>query len=201
MKTYKIWNSKASEKQLQQLASQINDGETGIIPTDTMYALVGNALDPKVVDRICKIKGINPDKTNLSIMCSDISMASEYARIDNKGFRLLKEYTPGAFTWLFRSVSSLPKAFKGRKTVGIRIPANDFCRELISISGKPLITTSINFKDEDYAVSPGLIFEAYENSVDFMVEGEDGSIGESTIVDCTGDEPEIIRQGLGEIDL
>lgn len=197
MNTIKIWNNKASDKQLRDISARIEEGEVCIIPTDTRYAIVGNALDSKVVDRICRIKGINPEKTNLSILCSDISMAAEYARIDNAGFRLLKTNVPGPFTWLFKTVSTLPRAFKGRKTVGIRIADNEFCHDLISTLGKPLITTSVEHEDEDYTINPGLIAEAYEGAVDLMVEGEEGITDESTIVDCTSSEPEIVRQGLG----
>lgn len=200
MKSIKIWNNKASEQQLNQLSERMKEGEIAIIPTDTMYAIVGDALNVKVVDRICKLKNINPDKTNLSIICSDISMAAEYSRIDNKGFKLLREYCPGPFTFLFKSASTLPRAFKGRKTVGIRIPDNQFTTDLVERMGNPLITTSIEYEDEDYAINPELISEAYEGRVDIMVEGETGTTEVSTIVDCTLDTPEIIREGLGKMD-
>ena len=200
MKSIKIWNNKASEQQLNQLSERMKGGEIAIIPTDTMYAIVGDALNIKVVDRICKLKNINPDKTNLSIICSDISMAAEYSRIDNKGFKLLREYCPGPFTFLFKSASTLPRAFKGRKTVGIRIPDNRFTTDLVERMGNPLITTSIEYEDEDYAINPELISEAYEGRVDIMVEGEAGTTEVSTIVDCTLDTPEIIREGLGKMD-
>ncbi len=201
MNIIKIWNDNASERQLHDIAMRLKEGEIAIIPTDTMYGIVGDALNMKAVERICRLKGINPEKTNLSIICHDISMAAEYSRIDNRGFRLLKEYTPGPFTFLFRSASTLPKAFKSRKTVGIRIPACEFDRQLVKAMRGPLITTTIEYSDEDYAVSPGLIAEAYDNKVELMVEGEDGSTGLSTIIDCTGNEPEIVRQGIGIIDL
>ena len=200
MKSIKIWNNKASEQQLNQLSERMKEGEIAIIPTDTMYAIVGDALNVKVVDRICKLKNINPDKTNLSIICSDISMAAEYSRIDNKGFKLLREYCPGPFTFLFKSASTLPRAFKGRKTVGIRIPDNRFTTDLVERMGNPLITTSIEYEDEDYAINPELISEAYEGRVDIMVKGEAGTTEVSTIVDCTLDTPEIIREGLGKMD-
>lgn len=200
MKSIKIWNNKASEQQLNQLSERMKEGEIAIIPTDTMYAIVGDALNIKVVDRICKLKNINPDKTNLSIICSDISMAAEYSRIDNKGFKLLREYCPGPFTFLFKSASTLPRAFKGRKTVGIRIPDNQVTTDLVERMGNPLITTSIEYEDEDYAINPELISEAYEGRVDIMVEGEAGTTEVSTIVDCTLDTPEIIREGLGKMD-
>ena len=199
MNTIKIWNDSASERQLKDICQRLEAGEIAIVPTDTMYAIVGDALNSKTVDRICRLKGINPDKTNLSIICSDISMAAEYARIDNRDFKLLKNNTPGPFTFLFKSSSSLPKAFKGRKMVGIRIPDNQFDRDLVERLGHPLITTSIEYDDEDYAVNPELIAERYYNQVDLMIEGPDGTTDVSTIVDCTGDDPEITRQGKGEI--
>lgn len=201
MNTIKIWNDSPSEKQAEQIAGFLDDGKIAIMPTDTAYAIVADALDSKAVERVCRLKNINPEKTNLSIICSDISMASEYARIDNKGFRLLKEYTPGQFTFLFRTASTLPRAFKGRKTVGIRIPDCTTCRAVAEKLGRPLISTTIQYEDSDHAESPELIAEAYNDRVDLMVEGERGSENLSTVVDCTGNDPEIIRQGIGEIDL
>ena len=188
-----------SDRQLDDVASRLRDSEIAVIPTDTTYAIVGDALNMKAIERICNLKRINTEKTNLSVICSDISMASEYARIEDKGFRLMKECCPGPFTFLFRCASKLPRAFKGRKVVGIRIPSNEFDRQLAAALGNPVITTSIEYDDEDYAVNPGLIAENYEGKVDFMVEGEDGSTEVSTIVDCTGPEPEIVRQGKGII--
>lgn len=199
MNTIKIWNARASERQLHDISQRLKEGELAVIPTDTMYAVVGDALNMRAVDRLCRIKGINPDKTNLSIICSDISMASEYSRIDNSGFRLMKQHCPGPFTFLFKAASTLPRAFKGRKVVGVRIPDHEFARQLAETLGNPIITTSIEYEDEDHAVSPGLIAETYENKVEMMVEGDDGTTDVSTIVDCTGDQPEIIRQGVGEL--
>lgn len=199
MKTIKIWNNDASERQLDQICALIRDGEILIIPTDTLYGIVCDALNPKSIERICRLKGINPDKTNLSIICSDISMASEYSRFDNKSFQLLRDNTPGPFTFLFKTASSLPKAFKGRKTVGVRIPGNKFCLDLVGRLGHPLLTTSIEYDDEDYARNPELIAEAYEGKVDTVILGDDGDTTPSTIIDCTGPAPEIIRQGKGEL--
>ena len=199
MNTIKIWNARASERQLHDISQRLKEGELAVIPTDTMYAVVGDALNMRAVDRLCRLKGINPDKTNLSIICSDISMASEYSRIDNTGFRLMKQHCPGPFTFLFKAASTLPRAFKGRKVVGVRIPDHEFARQLAGTLGNPIITTSIEYEDEDHAMSPGLIAETYENKVEMMVEGDDGSTDVSTIVDCTGDQPEIVRQGVGEL--
>ncbi len=198
MRTIKIWN-KPSESQLKEIADAMRRGDIAIIPTDTSYGIAGDALNVKSVDKICKLKRINPDKSNLSVICSDIAMAAEYSRIDDTAFRLIKDNTPGAFTFLLRTASKLPKAFKNRKTVGIRIPDNEFSRMLAEELGNPVITSSIEYDDEDHAVNPGLIAESYEGSVDFMVEGEEGSTDFSTIVDCTGSEPLIIREGKGEL--
>lgn len=194
MNTVKIWNDNPSDKQLDDISAILDDGQTAIIPTDTMYALVCDAMNMRAIERICKLKGINPEKTNLSILCADISMASEYARIDNKGFAILKNETPGPVTLLFRTVSNLPRAFKNRKTVGIRIPANETARRIVERMGRPLLTTTIQYKDEDYAVNPELIAEAYEGRIDLMVDGGQGGTEQSTIIDCTGNEPVVIRE-------
>lgn len=200
MKTIKIWNDNPSDKQIAEAAEALDEGKTMVIPTDTLYALACDALNTKAIEKICRLKGINPEKTHLSIICSDISMASEYAKFDNYAFQLMKRLTPGAYTFLFRSASSLPKAFKGRKVVGIRIPDNSFDRRLAEVLGHPVMSTSIKFESDDYAMHPELIAENYADKVDVMVEGEYGTIEESTIIDCTGSEPVIVRQGKGEVD-
>ncbi len=197
MKTIKIWNDLPSDRQLNEICRDLEMGALMIIPTDTIYAIVCDALNPKAIDRLCQLKRINPEKTNLSAICYDISMAAEYSRIDNQGFKILKENTPGPFTFLFKSASTLPKAFKGRKTVGIRIPDNNTCRLIAERLGHPLLTTSIEYEDEDYARNPELIAEAYNDKVETFIEGEEGDIVPSTIVDLTSGEPEIIREGKG----
>nr|QJR98306.1 threonylcarbamoyl-AMP synthase [uncultured Muribaculaceae bacterium] len=199
MKIMKIWNDQASERQLSEICRDLEDGQTMILPTDSLYAIACDALNPKAIEKICRLKGINPEKTNLSIICSDISMAAEYARFDNYAFRMLRDNTPGPFTFLFKSASTLPKAFKGRKIVGVRIPDNQTCRDIVARLGHPILSTSIEYSDPDYAINPGLIAEAYNDKVEFFIEGEDGTTEVSTIVDCTGKEAEIVREGLGNL--
>lgn len=196
MKIIKIWGE-PSDRQLKSIADSIREGNIAIVPTDTCYAIAGDALNVKSVERICKLKGINPEKSTLSIICSDIRMAAEYSRIENNVFHLLKQLCPGAFTFLVRAASKLPRAFKNRKVVGIRIPDNVFCRKLAEELGNPLITSSIQYEDLDHAISPGLIADSYEDKVDFMVEDDEGSVDVSTVVDCTGDEPTVTREGKG----
>lgn len=194
MNTVKIWNDNPSDKQLDEIAAILEDGQTAIIPTDTMYALTCDAMNMRAIERICRLKGINPEKTNLSILCSDISMASEYARIDNKGFSILKNETPGPVTLLFRTVSSLPRAFKNRKTVGIRIPDSHTARSIVERLGRPLLTTTIQYEDEDYATNPELIAETYDHQIDLMVDAGKGGMVQSTIIDCTGNDPVVVRE-------
>ncbi len=199
MKTIKIWSDNPSEKQLREITEALQNGEVIIIPTDTLYGIACDSLNAKAIERICRIKNINPAKNTLSILCDDISMASEYSRYDNYAFKMLKELTPGPYTFIFKTSSTLPKAFKDRKNVGVRIPANETTRRIVEMLGRPLMNASIDYEDEDYAINPELIAEKYEHEVDMIVEGEDGEMEPSTIIDCTGREPEVIRYGKGEI--
>lgn len=200
MKIIKVWNDDPSDRQITELTDLLKVGEIAIIPTDTLYAIACDALNQKAVERLCKIKGINPDKTNLSIICDDISMASEYARYDNYAFHLMRQYAPGPFTFLFKAAASLPKVFKRRKNVGVRIPSNNVCRDVVKKLGNPLLVTSIEYADEDYGRNPELIMEAYDRQVDIMVDGGEGGLMPSTIVDCRGSEAEVVREGLGKFE-
>ena len=195
MQTLKIYNQNIAENQIRQVTEILKDGGVIVIPTDTLYAVACDALNPKAIEKVCKLKGINPEKTNLSILCSDISMVSDYAKFDNYAFKLMKDNTPGPFTFLFRAASSLPRAFKGRKIVGIRIPDNEAVKKIVESLGNPLLSTSVTFRDEDYGINPELIEEEYQDKADLMVIGDEGSLVPSAIVDCTGGEPEIIREG------
>lgn len=201
METIKIWNDNPSEDQLQQICSRLEKGDIMLYPTDTLYAIGCDAMNVKAIERICRLKGINPDKTNLSIICASISQASEYARIDDTGYRLMRDYTPGPFTFLFHASSRLPKAFKGRKTVGIRVPNCNLDLKLVEYLGKPLLTTSVECDDTDYTVNPSLLAEAYQGRADFLIDGGEGSTEPSTIIDCTDRNPQVLRAGKGKIEL
>ncbi len=202
MDILKIWNDNPSDRQARDVANLIAQGELVIIPTDSVYAIVCDALNPKAIEALCRLKGLNPDKNNLSILCSDISMAADYAHIENQGFRLLKQYTPGPFTFLFRAGRNLPRPFKWRKTAGVRIPDSLTARKIVEALGHPLLTTSIIFDDSDEAREPELIAERYASSgVALTVDAGPGGEEYSTIVDCTDDaDPHITRQGKGQLD-
>lgn len=195
METIKIYNDKIADNQVEQIIDILKSGGIIITPTDTLYAIACDALNSKAIEKVCSLKGINPEKTNLSVLCSDISMVSDYAKFDNYAFRLMKENTPGPFTFLFRAASTLPRAFKGRKIVGIRIPDNEVVKKIIEALGNPLLSTSIIYQDEDYGTNPDLMEEEYENKVDLLIKGEEGKLTPSAIIDCTGNQPEIIREG------
>ena len=157
MKLLKIILSNPNERFIDMAVDALADGEIIIYPTDSLYALGCDALNNNAIEKICKIKGIRSDKTNLSIICNSISQAAEYARISNDIFSLMKNNLPGPFTFILPALSKLPKAFKKRRTVGIRIPDNNVAQKLVEKLGHPIMTTSIQFEDEDYGCEPELI--------------------------------------------
>ena len=201
MKIVKIWGEELAERQLHEISKILTDGNIIISPTDTLYAIMCDAMSPKAIEAVCRLKGINPDKSNLSIICSDISMAAEYANFNNATFKLLKELVPGPYTFLCKAAHSLPSAFKRRKIVGVRIPGFKANRQLAETLGNPLLTTSIKYDDDDYAVNPELIEEAYNDRVELMIQGPDGGLEPSTIINCVGNEFEIVREGKGPVDM
>ncbi|MCM1319672.1 MAG: L-threonylcarbamoyladenylate synthase [Muribaculaceae bacterium] len=201
MDTFQIWGNALSERQARDFASRLDDGQLMIYPTDTLYAIGCDALNTKAIEHLCRVQGLNPEKISLSIICRDISQAAEYARIDNKGFKLLKEHSPGPFTFIFKANSTLPKAFKGRKQVGIRIPDCEAPKQIVEALGRPILTASIHADEEDYTINPELIAESYAYKADFILVGDEAVAEPSTIVDCSGSEPEILRQGKGRLSL
>lgn len=199
MKILKMYTSNINDRFMDEVVDVLNDGGIVIYPTDTLYAIGCNALNNSAIERICKIKGINPQRTNLSIVCSDISQASQYARIDNSTYQLLRENLPGAFTFILPAASTLPKAFKGRKTVGVRVPDNVIAREITKRLGNPILTTSIEWDDDpEDGCNPQAIAMKYEDVVDIVIDGGYGELMPSTVVDCVDSKnPEIIREGKG----
>ena len=201
MKILKMYTSNINDRFMDEVIDTLRDGGIVIYPTDTLYAIGCDALKNNAIERICKIKGINPQRTNLSIVCSDISQASQYARIDNRAFQLLRENLPGAFTFILPAASTLPKVFKGRKAVGIRVPDNVIACEIAARLGNPILTTSIEWDDDpEDGCNPQAIAMKYEDVVDIVIDGGSGELTPSTIVDCTDSAaPEIVREGKGEL--
>lgn len=199
MKILKIYNENPNDRHIDEAVEVLRDGGIIIYPTDTLYALGCDALNNGAIERICKLKGVKSDKTNLSIICRDISQVAEYARFNNDDFKLMRNNLPGAFTFIFPALSKLPKAFKGRKTVGVRVPDNNIARLLVERLGNPILSSSVKCEDEDYGCEPELIAQCYGNDVELILDAGRSGSEPSTVVDCTGDEREIVRQGKGEL--
>lgn len=197
----RLYEENPNQKEIDKLVKILQDGGLIIYPTDTVYAIGCDALNVRAVEEICRIKDINPAKSNLSIICYDLSNISEYAKVDNATFKLMKKNLPGAFTFILNTTSSLPKIYKNKKTVGIRVPDNNIIRELVRCLGNPILTTSVKDDDEvvEYTTDPELIHEKYGDIVDVVIDGGYGGVEGSTVVDCTLGEPEIVRQGKGEL--
>ena len=202
MQLVKIYPDNPNRKAIQQIVQALRDGAIIIYPTDTLYALGCDALNVRAVEHICRIKGIDPAKANLSIVCQDLSDVARYTRIDNTAHRLLRKCLPGAFTVILPASSQLPKIFKQRKCVGVRVPDNNIARSIVEELGNPLLSTSVatNHDEPEYTTNPELIAEQYGSQVDYVIDGGEGDIVGSTIIDCTQGEPEVVRQGKGVIE-
>jgi tRNA threonylcarbamoyl adenosine modification protein (Sua5/YciO/YrdC/YwlC family) len=202
MNVLQMFPTSLNERYLDIATEVLRNGGIIVYPTDTLYAIGCDALNRRAIERICAIKGINPQKTNLSIICSDFSQAAEYARIDNHAFKIMKEYLPGPFTFLLPAASTLPKIFKDRKVVGVRIPDNAIATQLAATLGNPLLTTSIQWDNEypDEAIDPQSVQYRYRDIADLFIDGGDGSTEPSTVVDLTDStSPQIVRQGAGQL--
>lgn len=198
-----MYPTSINDKYVDTLVSALRDGAVIIYPTDTLYALACDALNNRAIEKICKIKGLDPDRNTLSIVCSDISQASEYVRIDNHAFKMLKKYLPGPFTFILPAATTLPKVFKGRKTVGLRVPDNSIATAIASSLGNPLMSTSVQIdEDEPYeSAMPESLAMKYEGMADYIIDEGDGGIVPSTVVDITDStSPEVLREGKGEFD-
>lgn len=203
MRILKMYPTSINDKYVDTLVSALRDGAVIIYPTDTLYALACDALNNRAIEKICKIKGLDPDRNTLSIVCSDISQASEYVRIDNHAFKMLKKYLPGPFTFILPAATTLPKVFKGRKTVGLRVPDNSIATAIASSLGNPLMSTSVQIdEDEPYeSAMPESLAMKYEGMADYIIDAGDGGIVPSTVVDITDStSPEVLRDGKGEFD-
>lgn len=197
----KIYEENPNQREILKVVEVMREGGLVIYPTDTVYAMGCDAMNVRAVEKICQLKGIDPRKGDLSIICYDLSNISEYAKVSNATFKLMRKNLPGPFTFILPTSNELPKIYKNKKTVGIRIPDNNVIHQLVGELGNPIMTTSIHDDDEvvEYTTDPELIYERYEDLVDIVIDGGFGGTEASTIVDCTTDDFEIIRQGKGEL--
>lgn len=200
----KLYNENPNQKEIDKIVKILQKGGLIIYPTDTVYGLGCDITNTKALEKIAKIKGVKLEKANFSFVCNDLSHLSDYVKqIDSSTFKLLKKALPGPYTFILPGSNNLPKAFKKRKTVGIRIPDNNIARALVKALGNPIVSTSIRDEDEvlEYTTDPELIFEKWQNRVDIVVDGGFGDNYASTVIDLTNSEPEVIREGKGSLDI
>ena len=196
----KLYEKNNARRDIDRIVEILNNGGVIIYPTDTTYALGCHALKERAIERVCDIKGMDTKHHLLSVVAHDISSVSEYVKIDNDTFRLMRDNLPGPFTFLLPAGNRLPKIFKNRKEVGIRIPDNSLVREICEALGAPLLSTSLKVNehvDIEYMTLPELIDEKWGDSVDLVIEGGEGGTEQSTIINCVDGEAEIVRQGKG----
>lgn len=196
----KIYDTNPNINQIRHVAEVLRNGGVVIFPTDTVYAFGCDIYNQQGVEFIAKLKEKDFRKANLSVICNEMSQISEYAKMDDVSFKLMKKNLPGPYTFILNGSHKLPKIFKNKKTVGIRMPDNAIALELVRELGNPIMTSSI-FTDDattEYITDPELIEEKYGKQVSLVIDGGTGGLVHSTIIDCTGDEPQIIREGAGE---
>lgn len=195
----KIYEENPNPVRIRHVVEILRNRGVIIIPTDTVYAFACDIFNANGIETISKLKNLDTRKSNLSFICHEMSQVSEYAKMDDTAFKLMKKNLPGPFTFILHGSNSLPKLFKNRKNVGIRIPKNNITLEIVRELGNPIMTSSILINDltDEYIIDPELIREMYDHRVDLVIDGGFGGLKPSTIVDCTTDEPEIVRQGAG----
>ena len=200
----RLYEENPDPRRVRQIVEVLRNGGVIIYPTDTVYGMGCDITNQKAVEKICRIKGINPKKHNFSFVCADLSNISQYTRVITKPvFKMMKKGLPGPFTFILEASSQVPKILhSNKKTVGIRVPNHGIPKAIVEELGQPILSTSIRDEDEiiEYSTDPELIFEKYQNLVDVVIDGGYGSNMPSTILDCTGDEVVVVREGLGQLE-
>ena len=200
----KIYPNNPQEAALEKVVRALRDGALIIYPTDTVYGIGCDITNNKALEKLAKLKGVKLEKATWSFICADLSNISDYVKqIDAATFKILKRSLPGPYTFVFPGNNNLPKAFKKRKTIGIRVPDHSIPKKIVEMLGNPIVSTSIYDPDVvlEYTTDPELIFEKWSPHVAFVIDGGYGDNVPSTIVDLSGDSPELIRMGKGDFDL
>lgn len=199
----RIYNENPNPKSIEETVQILKSGGVIIYPTDTVYGIGCDITNQKAIEKVYSIRGLKPEKSNLSFICYDLTDISQYTKpFDTPVFRVLKKALPGPFTFIFNASSQVPKLLSSKKkTVGIRIPNNNIVREIVRELGNPIVTTSIRDEDEiiEYSTDPELIYEKYQEQVDLVIDGGYGDNIASTVVDVTTGDFEILREGKGDL--
>ncbi len=200
----RLFNENPNPREIRKIVDILRDGGIIIYPTDTVYGMGCDITNARAVEKVARMKEIKVEKSNFSFICNDFSQLSIYTKpINNSIFKLIRKNLPGPFTFILDANNNVPKFFKGKKkTVGIRIPDNNIIREIVAELGNPIMSTSIHDEDEilEYTTDPELIYEKYKETVDVVIDGGPGKLTPSTIVDCTGNDIEIVRAGKGTLE-
>jgi len=200
----KIYSDNPDPKEIQRVVNILKKGGLVIYPTDTVYGLGCDITNIKALERIARIKGVKLEKANFSFICKDLSNLSDYVKqINTSTFKILKRALPGAYTFILPGSKNLPNPFKKRKTVGIRVPDNSIILNLVEVLGNPIVSTSIRDEDDilEYTTDPELILEKWDNLVDVVIDGGYGDNEASTVIDLSENEPQIIREGKGSLEI
>jgi tRNA threonylcarbamoyl adenosine modification protein (Sua5/YciO/YrdC/YwlC family) len=200
----RIFNENPNPKEIAKVVKVLQAGGLVIYPTDTVYGLGCDITKVKSLEKIARLKGVKLEKANFSFICNDLSHLSDFVKqLDSATFKILKRALPGPYTFILPGSTNLPKVFKKKKTVGIRIPDNNIIRALVAQLGNPIISTSIRDEDDvlEYTTDPELIFEKWQSLVDVVIDGGYGDNEPSTVIDLTKNEPTVIREGKGRLDI
>jgi len=200
----KIYEENPNPKEIKRVVKILRDGGVIIYPSDTVYALGCDIKNNRAMERVAQLRGVKLEKANFSFVCEDLSNLSDYVKqIDTPTFKLLKRNLPGPYTFILPGNNNLPTVFKKKKEVGIRIPDNSITRAIVQELGNPIISTSIKDEDEviEYTTDPELILEKWDSLVDLVIDGGYGGNIPSTVIDLTGPEPIVIREGKGSLEL
>lgn len=198
-----VSSSNPDQRQIDQVVEILNDGGVIIYPTDTVYGIGCDMMNKAAVEKLCRIRGIDPNKALLSFICQDISQVSEYTKpLDNVVYRMMKRNLPGPFTFILEANNTVPKLVAGRKkTIGVRIPDHEVVQKILAGLGRPLLSISLKSDDDivEYYTNAFDIYEEYQNQVEAVIDGGIGTLEASSVVNCTGSEPEVIREGAREL--
>ncbi|MBQ19788.1 MAG: L-threonylcarbamoyladenylate synthase [Vicingaceae bacterium] len=200
----KIYSENPDEKRIQQVIDVLKKGGVIVYPTDSVYSMGCDMANKRAVEKMAQLKGVKLEEANFSLICYDLSNISEYTvQFGTDIYKMMKRALPGPYTFILNANKNIPKLFQSKKqTIGIRVPDNNIARTIVNQLGNPMLSTSVHDDDEilEYTTDPELIHERYDGQIDLVIDGGFGNNEASTVIDCTGETPEILRQGIGVVD-